>query len=191
MIAKRVDITKNDNHGRLAEYIAAGEEKEKCLVAWCAGCQDNDDYPFAVQEAVLTQAMNVSTDKPKTYHLVLSFRPEDEDKLSVAVFRDMELRFAEALGFSGHQRHCGIHQNTGNIHMHVAYNMIHPETHKRHEPFRDFYALSRVCRMLEKEYGLAVDRGITPGEKTEHIRAKAATVEAQTGQESFESYAVR
>lgn len=191
MIAKRVDITKNDNYGRLAEYISAGEEKEKCLAAWCAGCQDNDDYSFTIQEVELIQTMNVRTDKPKTYHLVLSFRPEDEEKLSPAVFRDMERRFAEALGFSNHQRHCGIHQNTGNIHMHVAYNMIHPENHKRHEPFRDFYSLSHVCRTLENEYGLSVDRGITPGEKTERIRTKAATVEAQTGQESFESYAVR
>jgi hypothetical protein len=51
-----------------------------------------------------------------------SFRPEDEDKLTPQVLEEIETMLADALGFSGHQRHCGGHVNTNNMHLHVAYN---------------------------------------------------------------------
>jgi Relaxase/Mobilisation nuclease domain. len=191
MIAKRINIKPgNDNYTRLAEYIqAADHDGEKSLMAWCAGCLGGDDYAEGIAEAVDVQAMNVRTTKEKTYHLVISFRHEDEARLTPEAFKVMEERFAAALGYSEHQRHCGVHKNTGNLHMHMAYNMINPEKRTRHEPFRDFYKLSRVCRELEQEYGLTVDRGITPGIEPTRPNQKAALVEAHTGQQSFASYA--
>jgi hypothetical protein len=68
--------------------------------------------------------------------------------------------------------------------------MIHPERLTRHEPFRDYKTLSDTCRHLEQEYGLAVDRGMEQA-KRDRLREKAAAIEAQTGQESFEGYAKR
>ena len=126
MISKRVGIEpKNDNYARLANYIAdAGHDGEKCLASWCAGCEADDDYELAVLEAQAAQALNTRSQKEKTYHLLISFRPEDEAKLTPEAFKAIEERFATALGFSEHQRHCGIHKNTNNIHMHIAYNML-------------------------------------------------------------------
>jgi hypothetical protein len=72
--------------------------------------------------------------------------------------------------------------------MHIAYNMIHPEKHTRHEPFRDFWKRDRVCRELEQEYGLIVDNGRS-NDKQRSLGEKAALIEAHTGQQSFESYA--
>ena len=69
--------------------------------------------------------------------MLISFRPEDEARLTPEILNAIELRFADALGFGEHQRHCGVHQNTNNLHMYVAYNMIHPEKLTRHEPYRD------------------------------------------------------
>lgn len=131
MISKRVGISpKNDNYARLAEYIAdAGHEGEKSLMHWCAGCLGDDDYQHGISEAVDVQAMNTRSRQSKTYHLVISFRPEDEAKLTPEVFKAIEERFAAALGYTEHQRHCGVHKNTANLHMHMAYNMIHPERH--------------------------------------------------------------
>lgn len=40
----------------------------------------------------------------KTYHLLVSFRPEDETRLAPEVFQDIERRFAAALGYAEHQR---------------------------------------------------------------------------------------
>lgn len=193
MISKKVGISpKNDNYARLADYIAdAGHKGEKSLMHWCVGCLGGDDYQDGIAEAVDVQAMNTRSKQSKTYHLVISFRPEDEAKLTPEVFRAIEERFSAALGYSEHQRHCGVHKNTANLHMHIAYNMIHPEKHTRHEPFRDYRTRDKVCRELEQEYGLFVDHGIDKSVPDRVVRSneKAQLVEAHTGQQSFDSYA--
>lgn len=190
MISKKVGISpKNDNYARLADYIAdAGHKGEKSLMHWCAGCFGDDDYRNGIAEAVDVQAMNTRTKQSKTYHLVISFRPEDEAKLTPEVFKAIEERFAAALGYTEHQRHCGVHKNTANLHMHIAYNMIHPEKHARYEPFRDYWKRDNACRELEREYGLVVDNGRSKN-KQQSLGEKAALMEAHTGQQSFESYA--
>ena len=194
MISKKVGVSpKNDNYARLADYIAdAGnlsrQGDEKSLMHWCAGCLGDDDYQNGIAEAVDVQAMNTRTKQSKTYHLVISFRPEDEARLTPEVFRAIEERFAAALGYTEHQRHCGVHKNTANFHMHMAYNMIHPEKHTRHEPFRDYRTRDGLCRELEREYGLVVDNGRTK-DKQRSLGEKAALIEAHTGQQSFDSYA--
>ena len=190
MISKKVGISpKNDHYARLADYIAdAGHEGEKSLMYWCAGCLGDDDYQNGIAEAIDVQAMNTRTKQSKTYHLIISFRSEDEAKLTPEAFKAIEERFAAALGYAEHQRHCGVHKNTANLHMHIAYNMIHPEKHTRHEPFRDFWKRDTVCRELEQEYGLVIDNGRSNA-KQQSLGEKAALIEAHTGQQSFESYA--
>jgi hypothetical protein len=192
MISKHVSCKpQNDDYGRLARYIAdAGHEGEKCLVSWSAGCWSGDDYGLGILEAEAVQDLNTRSAREKTYHLLISFRPEDEARLTPGAFRAIEKRFAQALGFSEHQRHCGVHKNTNNLHLHIAYNMIHPERLSRHDPFRDYKTLSETCRKLEQEYGLTVDNGMEKA-RADRLSEKAAAIEAQTGQESFESYAKR
>jgi hypothetical protein len=195
MISKRIGIApKNDNYARLARYIAAAGQDEKLLTSWCAGCAE-EDYAEGIAEVADAQALNTRTAHCKTYHLIVSFRPEDADKLTPEAFREIEKRFAEVLGLSEHQRHCAVHTNTGNLHMHIAYNLIHPERLTMREPFRDFHKRDRLCRELEREYGLAVDRGRgsepTPEPERPALGDKAAQAEAHSGQESFESYAKR
>ena len=157
-------------------------------MSWCAGCWAGDDYDLAVQEVLDTQALNRRTGKEKTYHLLVSFHPEDEGKLTPDVFRQIEERFADALGLSEHQRHCGVHVNTENIHMHVAYTLIHPEKLTRVEPWRDYLKRDKLCRELEKEYGLTVDNGREAG-KERGLDSRAAAMEAHSGRQSFEGFA--
>jgi len=192
MISKRIGIApKSDNYARLANYIAdAGDKGEKLLFRWCAGCQD-DGYAEGIGEVADTQAMNTRVKTAKTYHLIVSFRQEDEEKLTPEVLQHIEERFAAALGYSGHQRHCGVHKNTGNLHLHVAYNMIHPEKRIWCKEFRDFRARDKLCRELEREYGLAVDRGREKEPERPALGGRAAQAEAHSGQESFASYAKR
>ena len=192
MISKHVPCEPgHDDYARLAAYIAdAGHDGEKCLMSWHAGCWIEDDYSLAVLEAETVQALNTRTTKEKTYHLLISFRPEDEAKLTPEAFKAIEERFAAALGFTEHQRHCGVHKNTNNIHLHIAYNRIHPERLTRHDPYYDYKTLSNTCRQLEQEYGLVVDNGFERANEN-NLSHKAATLEARTGQESFEGYAKR
>ncbi|OLN30140.1 IncP-type DNA relaxase TraI [Desulfovibrio sp. DV] len=190
MISRRISRkVENDDYRRLARYIRAADHgDEKSLMSWCAGCWAGDDYELAIREVADTQALNTRTTREKTYHLIVSFRPEDEAKLTPEMLKEIELEFAKALGFEEHQRHCGVHKNTNNLHMHMAYNMIHPEKLARHEPFRDYHIRDRVCRELERRFGLAIDNGRSV-ESTEPKRTPvAATVEAQTGQQSFDGY---
>jgi len=190
MISRRIHRKpENDNYRRLANYIAdASRDGEKCLIAWCAGCWAGDDYALAIQEVTDTQDLSTRTTKEKTYHLIVSFRPEDESTLTPEVLKEIEAELAKALGFEEHQRHCGVHKNTANLHMHVAFNMIHPEKLTRHDPFRDYHTRDRICRKLEKRFGLAIDHGRNQG-PAQPLGDGAATVGAHTGQQSFESYA--
>lgn len=192
MISKRTHIqAKNDNYARLASYIADAKNKgEKCLASWCEGCFGGENYKEGIEEVKDTQALNTRSKNAKTYHLIVSFRPEDEERFTVQDFKDIEKKFAEALGWSEHQRHCGIHKNTDNIHMHVSYNMVNPEKYTVHKEFRDFWIRDKVCRQLEQEYGLSIDTGRVATKDKERRNEIAATVEAQTGQQSFESYAL-
>lgn len=191
MISKRVFIdADNDNYARLAAYIAdAGPAGEKCLMSWAEGMLGGDDYAEGIAESVDVQARNTRA-ASKTYHLVISFRPEDEAKLTPEVFKAIEARFASALGYADHQRHCGVHQNTGNLHMHIAYNMIHPEKYTQHKEFRDFWIRDKVCRAVERDFGLTVDNGIEHNSSDrQRNNDTARLVEAHTGQQSFDSYA--
>jgi len=192
MIARRIDRqVHNDSYRDLALYIADARQKgEKVLTRWVAGGQA-DDYLTGIVEAEAIQALNTRSTKAKTYHLLVSFRPEDEDKLSPAIIQEMELAFAKGLGLAEHQRHAAIHKNTNNLHFHIAYNLIHPERLTIHEPFRDFRVLSRVCRELEGKYNLLIDPGMeTTQEKIKSKpSARLKSMEIQSGQESLFSYA--
>jgi hypothetical protein len=192
-VKQKAPKPKNDNYRTLAEYITdAKRAGEKVLSSWFVGCAGDDDYSKGIAEVEDTQSLNTRSERVKTYHLVVSFRPEDEAKLTPDIFREIEREFAQALGFEEHQRHCSVHKNTNNLHLHIGYNMIHPEKLTRKEPYRDYRKLSEACRRLEDRYGLNVDKGMTDnskGEKSVRIAQGAAAMEAHTGQQSFQSYA--
>lgn len=190
MISRRIACKpQNDNYRRLAAYIADAKHKgEKSLMSWCAGCWAGDDYELAIQEVLDTQDLNRRTHKEKTYHLIVSFRPEDESILTPETYKEIEQEFSKTLGFEEYQRHCGVHKNTNNLHMHIAYNMIHPETLTRHEPYRDFYKRDRLHRELEQKYGLKVDNGRQKESEPKRTNDRAASYEAHSGQQSFDSY---
>jgi len=193
MISKHITCkVENDNYRRLAKYIAdASHAGEKCLLSWCAGAWSKDDYDFAIEEVEDTQILNSRTAKEKTYHLIVSFRIEDEQKLTQEDFKNIEERFALALGFNEHQRHCGVHINTDNMHLHIAYNMIHIDKLTRHEPFQEYHIRDKLCRNLEKKYGLSIDNGIdltTSPLSANKLSSKSATKESLSGEESFERF---
>lgn len=192
MISKKITREpENDCYRALALYVSAvgSHEREKLLLRWHAGFI-SDDFTLTLHEAEATQAMNTRTTREKTYHLMVSIRAEDEHKISPATWLEIEKTFAQALGFEEHQRHCGVHKNTARLHMHVAYNMIHPRTYNRHDPYYDYVIRDRVCRELERRYGISIDVELGEKQETGPKRGndKARTVEAHSGQQSFDGY---
>jgi len=198
VIAVRIDPDKKDkakpvrdDYTRLGEYIAAAKEKgEKLDKFWIVNCgagSELADLKTALFEIEAKRFMKPKV-KNKTYHLMVSFRPGEREKLSADDLKDIERNFAEALGYTDHQRVVGTHVNTDNFHMHVAYNKIHPVTLKCVTPEKDFFALERVCRAMEKKYGLFVDKGLSDTREHDKAAQKARRFERQTWQQSFEGH---
>ena len=164
MIARKIEKNPDvrDSFKALAEYISeAREDGEKLGELWienCAAGSGIEDLTAAAAEVDATRSASAPSEN-KTYHLVVSFQPGERP--SPEQMKDIERSFADALGFSEHQRVAGTHTDTDNFHMHVAYNRAHPETCKVHSPWNDFQALERTCRAMEKKYGLYVDLGKT------------------------------
>tara|TARA_R110000796_G_scaffold250869_1_gene381056 strand:- start:14687 stop:15790 length:1104 start_codon:yes stop_codon:yes gene_type:complete len=185
-----------DNYTRLGEYIAAAEEKgEKLHQFWIRNCDagtniEDLDLALLEIEAVRRQKPDIAD---KTYHLVVSFRPGEQDKLTKTDLMAIEAEYAKALGYGDHQRVAGTHINTDNFHMHIAFNKVHPETLKVITPHRDFKVLAKVSREMEKKYGLAIDPGMTDGKERDpnKLSPAARNYEAHTWQESFQRHVLK
>lgn len=192
-IPKRPDIP--DNYKELAEYIAAakepGEKLDKFWIENCGAGETLDDLELALREVYAVRLMKPEV-TDKSYHMMVSFRPGEKDRLSEQDLKDIASAYAEGLGFSEHQYVAGTHVNTDNFHMHIAFNKIHPRTLQVVNPFRDFKLLDRVSRKLEKQYGLFIDRGMAQREKHgPKLSPSARDYEAQTWQESFQNHVLR
>lgn len=200
MLPKRIDRKgKRDNYRALALYVAdariAQNNREKTLHSWYTGGEAGN-YLEGMIEVEMTQGMNTRCTSSKTYHLMISFHPEDEANLTLETLVEIEMELASVLGFTDHQRHCGYHINTANPHLHVAYNMINPRKFTRHSPHLDYPKLNNICRALDLKYGLIVDPGMelssvaSHSEKTK-LPPKIRTTESHTGQETLYSYIQR
>tara|TARA_R110000868_G_scaffold56764_1_gene175644 strand:- start:10598 stop:11719 length:1122 start_codon:yes stop_codon:yes gene_type:complete len=185
-----------DNYTRLGEYIAAAEEKgEKLHQFWIRNCHAGTnikdlDLALLEIEAVRRQKPDIAD---KTYHLVVSFRPGEQDKLTKDELMAIEAEYAKALGYANHQRVAGTHINTENFHMHIAFNKVHPETLKVVTPHRDFKILAKVSREMEKKHGLSIDPGMTDGKERDpnKLSPAARDYEAHTWQESFQRHVLK
>lgn len=188
MISRHITIEpEHDSYARLARYIAGDGKDRVPSLAWCVGGMGSDDYKEAISEVMDVQRLHTRSEKNKSYHLIVSFRPEDEHLLTPQILWDIERRFADCLGLADHQRHCAVHTDTENMHLHVAYNLIHPERYTRHEPFGDFDKRDALCRALEKEYGLRIDNG-KDRDNPARVNDKARAFEKHQKKQSFASY---
>ncbi len=197
MIAKKIPKVASipDNYKELAEYIAAakelGEKLDKFWIENCGAGQSLDDLEMALREVYAVRLMKPEV-IDKSYHMMVSFRPGENERLSEKDLKDIASSYAEALGFGEHQYVAGTHINTDNYHMHIAFNKIHPETLQVVNPFRDYKTLDRVSRKLEKKYGLFIDNGMAQKQrKGPKLSPSARDFEAQTWQESFQNHVLQ
>lgn len=195
MIGKKIAPHPNDQYRKLALYIAAAKDKgEKLHSLWMENLDAGsniDDLDLGILEVEATQKQNNRAKSSKSYHLIISFRAEDELPNAEAL-KDIEKTYAEALGFEDHQRIAAVHQNTNNYHIHVAINRVHPMTLKLHSPSHDFRSLEHASIAIEKKYGLSPDydhsleNELKP--QKEKTNKTAKEYEARTWEQSFVSY---
>lgn len=99
------------------------------------GCE-SEDAGWAGMEMLAVQQQNIRAKGDKTYHLVVSFR--EGERPSSEALAEIEKHICEQLGYGEHQRLSVVHNDTENMHLHVAINKVHPEKLTIHEPLRDF-----------------------------------------------------
>ena len=144
------------------------------------------DLELAIREVKAVQALNTRVKGDKSYHLMVSLRAGERP--SAEAMADIEREFAQALGFGEHQRVAATHENTGNYHLHVAINRVHPVTGKGHWPSFDYRTLEEVSRAMEVKYGLEVDRGRADMMEASRTPPGAQDKEAQSWEQSFHGY---
>lgn len=187
----------------LARYIAGSGKSERVRFHNCGLVLGENlvvDLSMAIIEVNATQNLNTRAQSDKTYHLIVSF--QNGEKPSDAVLDDIEQHMAARMGLSEHQRISALHTDTDNWHLHVAINLIHPDTHNIASIRHDYAIRDIACAELEERHGLKVDqhryyldeagrirknRDALPGRKGQ----RAGQIENNRGVESFESWLKR
>lgn len=185
MIAKRVARRRDgkSSFGALVKYLEDDKGKaERVGDVTVTNC-GSEDTQWAVLEIEATQDLNRRAKSDKTYHLVFSFR-EGED-ISPEVLREIEAELCKGLGYEDHQRISVVHRDTDNLHVHVAINKIHPETHNLIEPYYDHKRLGELCARIEVQHGLERDNHAASKSAAE---SKADDLAAKTGMETLVSW---
>lgn len=157
MIAKHVpmkSVRKSDFAGLVKYLIDEQQKRERVTGVSVTNCHA-DRPDAAILEVLNTQAQNRRAESDKTYHLIVSFRAGEQP--DAATLQAIERRISEGLGYGEHQRVSTVHQDTDNLHLHIAINKIHPTRYTIHDPYRDHKTLGELCEKLEGEYGLQRD----------------------------------
>lgn len=182
MIAKHVpmrSVGKSDFAG-LVRYITDAQSKDHRLghvqVANCDAYSVRD----TITEVLATQYANTRAESDKTYHLIVSFRAGEQP--SADTLKAIEERICAGLGYGEHQRVSAVHNDTDNLHVHIAINKIHPTRHTIHEPYYPHRTLAELCEVLERDYNLERDNHI-PNQRG--AAARAADMERHAGVESL------
>ncbi|MCB1985483.1 MAG: relaxase/mobilization nuclease domain-containing protein [Nitrosomonas sp.] len=188
MIAKIVPIKslRKSNFTALVNYLTDTKGTSERVGRITATNCFTDELTASLLEIQNTQAMNARARSDKTFHLILSF-PENE-RLSDTDFSAIVVRFCDALGFSEHQRISVVHEDTDNLHIHIAINKIHPRKLTIHNPYYDYKIVAKVCEQVEQTYGLIQvnhETRLDPADRT------IQDIERKTGVESLSGWIKR
>lgn len=137
----------------------------------------------AISEIDATQALNTRSKADPNYHLVIAFPPGEVPTREQ--IEDIEDTLVRGLGLGEHQRISALHNDKAHLHLHVAINLIHPETVKAAKIFRDHTTLAQLAAGLEIKHGLERTSHDIPNDRNGRTPDAAKTMEAHTGTEPF------
>lgn len=164
MIAKKIPNPKKSGTkaGRvagLAEYITEPEKEdvvEKCIYSEAVNFFSTD-LPSQTAE-MLALAQEAVKSKDPIDHWVLSLKEHERPTPDQA--REAAAIFIEHCGLKGHQYIFGLHDDTNNMHIHIAVNRVNPETCnviKINKGF-DKEAAQQAIAIIEKKQGWSVEK---------------------------------
>lgn len=143
----------------------------------------------AISEIDATQALNTRSKADPNYHLVIAFPPGETPTREQ--IEDIEDTLVRGLGLGDHQRISALHSDKAHLHLHVAINLIHPETFKAAKIFRDHTTLAQLAAGLEVKHGLERTSHEIPNDRTGRTPEAATTMETHTAQEPFVAWVRR
>lgn len=185
MIAKHIPMksARRSDFAGLVKYITDDQGLDHRLGQICITNCDSIHLSAATAEVLATQLGNTRATGDKTYHLVLSFRsgerPSNEDLKSI------EKKVCQGLGFGEHQRISAVHEDTDNLHIHVAINKIHPTKNTMFEPYLAYKKLAKICSEVEDDFGLESDNHTVKRTRSEGL---ASDMERHSGIQSLVSW---
>ena len=139
--------------GGLADYAleAGAPGREKCIYGGARGFQTASRAARKAEMLALAQVSAHSQDPIN--HYVLSWRA-GEQPTPAQVEEAVDLVLDE-MGLSDHQALYGLHADTGNLHLHLMVNRVHPVTRKVTEINKgfDLEALHRALARIERAQG--------------------------------------
>ncbi len=91
------------------------------------------------------------------FHYILSWQSHESPRPEQIY--DSVRHSLSRLGLSGHQFVSAVHNDTDNLHVHVAVNRVHPETGYLNWLSYSQEKLSKACRELELKHGFSPDNG--------------------------------
>ena len=212
MIVSKIENSKKSS-GKAArvagvvDYIVAPENEntvEKCVFHEAVNFLSHD---LKSQKAEMTAlAQEAVRSKDPIDHWVLSWKSHERPTSEQA--REAAAIFIKQCGLEGHQYIIGLHDDTDNMHLHIAVNRVHPDTCKVVKINKGFdkEAGHQAIAIIEKKQGWSVEENaryrtndraeliidpatkrpqiFTEGEKQQQPTAKAQAMEIQTGQKS-------
>lgn len=212
MIAKKIPNTKKSSTkaaraGGLTEYITQPEltnKREKCISSEAVNFISTDLKSQTAEMVALSQEAVKSKDPID--HWVLSWKSNERPTPEQA--REAAAIFIKQCGLEGHQYITGLHDDTENMHLHIAVNRVHPDTCKVVKINKGFdkEAAQQSIAIIEKVQGWSVETNaryrtndraelvidpatkrpqiFTAAEKQQQPTTKAQAMEVQTGQKS-------
>lgn len=191
MIVKvaKLDKSIKSSFKRLTEYITNEQVQSDINIrnvsAWIEpnDIYDMDDLDLFIEDVEAVQSMSEAK-SDKTYHLIVSFGVDERP--DIETLKNINNELIDSLGFSSHQRLSVIHDDTDNLHMHIAINKINPEKYTIHEPYYPYKTLSKKAKELEIKYNL--NQTHSNEKSNENTCTAANDIDARPTQISFKSY---
>ena len=163
MIASKIDNPKKSS-GKAArvagvvDYITEPENVnsiEKCIHSEAVNFLSHD---LKSQKAEMTAlAQEAVRSKDPIDHWVLSWKENERPTPEQA--REAAAIFIKQCGLEGHQYVYGLHDDTDNVHVHIAVNRVHPDTGKVVKINKGFdkEAGHQAIAIIEKVQGWSVE----------------------------------
>lgn len=182
MIAKHIPMRASgkSSFAGLVVYLTASQGKEHRVGEVRVTNCGSETLSAAVEEVLATPHLNKRAKGDETFHVCLSFRVGEEP--DARVLGEIEDRVCAGLGYADHQRVSVVHNDTDNLHIHIAINKIHPTRKTMQEPWYSHRTLAELCAMMERDYGLQVDNHMA---HQGGAASRASDMERHSGVESL------